>query len=208
MARNVLLLIQIFSLFPIMGTMLGYGFYLTLLAWYRRSELTADRAALLVTQSEKLVSRTMMKLAGGGSNKIYETLSLESFLEQADEYEKLQLKMLESKSYKKWAYIVGTLMATAFSTHPWPALRTKEAIRFYEGKRYKDIISHIYPESEEKPDGIFASEGLIQEVSLKDAEKDLKEISNDIKDKATVYTKKIAGLFKEKLKKAVEDIEK
>lgn len=208
MATNFLLLIQIFSLFPVIGLVLGYGFYLTLLAWYRRSELSADRAALLATQSEELVSRTMMKLAGGGSNKIYESLSLESFLEQADEYEKMQLEMLESGAYKKWAYIFGTLMATAFSTHPWPALRTKEAIRFYNGKRYKDIISHNYTESEEKAEGIFASEGLTQGISLKATKEDLKEIGKDIKDKTTGYSKKAASFIKEKLRKVVEDIEK
>ena len=208
MAQNIYFFIQILTLIPILGTALGIGFYLVLMAWYRRSELSADRAALLATQSEDLVSRTMMKLAGGGSNKVYESLSLESFLEQAEEYEKMQLEMFESGAYRKWAYIFGTLMATALSTHPWPALRTKEAIRFYKEKKYKDIISRNYTESEEKAEGIFASEGFSQEISFKVTKDDFIEIGKDVKSKAAKYSKKMADLVKGKLDKIVEDIEK
>jgi Zn-dependent protease with chaperone function len=207
MAQNIMILMQILSLFPIVG-MLGYGFYLSLLAWYRRSELSADRAALLVTQSDELISRTMMKLAGGGSNKIYETLSLESFMEQADEYEKLQIEILNSKAYKKWAYIFGTLMATVLSTHPWPTLRTKEAIRFYNGKRYKDILTGKYTEEQEKAEGIFASEGLTQDINIKTTKEDLKEIGGDIKNQASKYGNKAASFLSEKLKKIAEDMSK
>ena len=58
MAQNILIMMQIFQAIPVIGTALGIGFYLTLLAWYRRSELSADRAALLVTQSKELVTRS------------------------------------------------------------------------------------------------------------------------------------------------------
>ena len=204
MAENVLLLMQILSFFPMVGV-LSFGFYLSLLSWYRRSELSADRAALLVTQSDKLISRTMMKLAGGGSNKIYESLSCESFLEQADEYEKLQMEMLNSKVYRKWAYIFGTLMATALSTHPWPALRMKETIKFYNGQRYKNILSGKYTKSEEKAEGMFASEGITQEINFKE---DIKEVGGNIKDATSAYGKKMASFLSGKLKKIAEDMEK
>ena len=208
MAQNIYFVIQIFSLIPLLGAALGIGFYLTLMAWYRRSELSADRAALLATQSKDLISRTMMKLAGAGSNKIYETLSLESFLEQAQEYEDLQTEMLNSGTYKKWAYIFGTLMSTAFSTHPWPALRTKEAIKFYDSVRYKNILSMDYPVEKEKAEGIFASEGIAKDVEAEALKQDLSEVGRDIKRKAADYGSKMSGFLKTKLEKIADEAEK
>ena len=208
MAQNVLVLMQMFQAIPVIGIALGIGFYLALLAWHRRSELSADRAALLTTQSKELVTRTMMKLAGGGSNRIYKTLSLEAFLEQADEYEKLQKEMIESGGYKKWAYIFGTFWAGAFLTHPWPAIRTKEIIKFFEGKRYNVIVSGKYPDTEEKAEGIFSSEGLRVDIDSGDIKQDIKDIEKDIKDKATGYSKTISTYLKGKIKKSAEDIEK
>ena len=206
MAQNVLFMMQIFQAIPFVGTALGIGFYLTLLAWHRRSELSADRAALLVSQSKELVTRTMMKLAGGGSNKIYQTLSSEAFLEQANEYEKLQEAMIDSGGYKKWAYIFGTFWAGAFRTHPWPALRTKEVIRFCEGERYENIISGDYPDMEEKAEGIFSSEGLSVDTDPKGLKEEIKDIEEDLKEKATGYGKRVSTYFREKITKTAEEM--
>lgn len=109
MARNIFLLMQLFSLIPLMGAAIGIGLYILLLAWYRRAELSADRAALLVTQSKELVTRTMMRLAGGGSTKISEMLSEEAFLEQATEYEKLQTKIIASGGLKTLSHLWNIL---------------------------------------------------------------------------------------------------
>lgn len=208
MAQNALLMMQIFQAIPVIGTALGLGFYLTLLAWYRRSELSADRAALLVTQSQELITRTMMKLAGGGSNRIYQTLSIEAFLEQADEYERLQEEMINSGGYKKWAYIFGTLWTGAFRTHPWPAIRTKEMIKFHKGERYRKIVSGNYPDTGEKAEGIFSSEGLSVDIDPKRMKEDIKDIEKDIKDKATAYGKKVSTYFREKVTKTAEEIQR
>lgn len=207
MAQNIVLLMQIFQFIPVIGMALGIAFYLLLLAWHRRSELSADRAALLTTQSKELVTRTMMKLAGGGSNRIYQTLSQEAFLEQADEYEKLQKEMIESGSYKKWAYIFGTFWAGAFLTHPWPTIRTKEVIKFFEGERYRKIVSGEYPDTEEEAEGIFSSEGLRVDIDSDGIKQDIKDMEKDIKGKATEYSKKVSTYLKDKIKKTAADIE-
>ena len=208
MAENVYLLMQIFSLFLIFGQVIAITVGLSLMAWYRRSELSADRAALLATQSQELVARTMMKLAGGGSNKIYESLSLEPFLEQADEYEKLQAEMLKAGGYKKYAYVFGTLMQTAFSTHPWPALRTKEAIKFYKGPRYNEIISKKYPQTEERAEGIFASEGIATDLDFEAIKQDLKEVGKEAKNKTAEYSKGVTSYLRKKIKKVAEEVNK
>jgi Zn-dependent protease with chaperone function len=202
MVQNINLLMQFFAFFSVIGIPLGIGFYYCLLAWYRRAELSADRAALLVTQSKKLVTKTMMKLAGGGTSRIIDTLSLESFLEQADEYEKIQKEMLDSEGNKKLAYIFGTLLQAASTTHPWPTIRTKEIIRFYEGERYKSILSLQYPEEEEKAgEWALASEGILPDIDYGDLKQDVKGMGKDL-------TGKVSSYLKEKLEKAAKDIEK
>ncbi|AIR98361.1 M48 family metallopeptidase [Streptomyces glaucescens] len=52
--------------------------------WFRKSELSADRAGLLVGQDLRASLRGLMKLAGG--NHLHE-MNVDAFLEQAEEYE-------------------------------------------------------------------------------------------------------------------------
>lgn len=57
---------------------------LGLRAWSRRAEVTCDRAALLCTKDLATAERSLAKLALG-SQKLYEELDLEAFLEQHEE---------------------------------------------------------------------------------------------------------------------------
>src|SRR5690606_18039621 len=68
--------------FPIVG-LAARAVLLALLEWSRKSELSADRAGLLVVQNPDVAMGTMLKLAGGGSR---EETDLNEFLRQADEY--------------------------------------------------------------------------------------------------------------------------
>lgn len=52
--------------------------------WFRKSELSADRAGLLVGQDLKASMRGLMKIAGG--NHLHE-MNVDAFLAQAEEYE-------------------------------------------------------------------------------------------------------------------------
>ena len=52
--------------------------------WFRKSELSADRAGLLVGQDLQASMRGLMKIAGG--NHLHE-MNVDAFLEQAEEYE-------------------------------------------------------------------------------------------------------------------------
>ena len=47
------------------GTLLGQGLVIALNDWFRKAELTADRAGLLCVQDIEPCLRTFMKLAGG-----------------------------------------------------------------------------------------------------------------------------------------------
>lgn len=53
-------------------------------AWYRRAEITCDRAGLLCCGNLEAASRSFLKMACG-SHKLYEELDVEEYLMQADE---------------------------------------------------------------------------------------------------------------------------
>ena len=57
---------------------------LALREWSRAAELSCDRAATLVTRSPMTTCQTMMVIAGGAASR---KLSLDAFIDQANEYE-------------------------------------------------------------------------------------------------------------------------
>jgi len=72
-----------------------------LLAWSRRAELSCDRAALLVTQDQDVVGRTMMKLAGG---TFASKVDYDLFLEQGRDFQ----KNYDEKALDRfWADLIG-----------------------------------------------------------------------------------------------------
>src|SRR5690606_19365445 len=68
--------------FPVVG-IAARAILVALLEWYRKAELSCDRAGILSVQDPEIGMRVMLKLAGGGSAS--ET-QLAEFIRQADEY--------------------------------------------------------------------------------------------------------------------------
>ena len=68
--------------FPVVG-MAARAILVGLLEWYRKAELSSDRAGILSVQDPEVGMRVMMKFAGGG---LSEHLNLPEFIQQADEY--------------------------------------------------------------------------------------------------------------------------
>lgn len=103
-----------------------------LLEWDRKSELSADRAALLGTQSPELALRVNMKLAGGGRTK---DMSADAFVDQAREYE------------EGGSVIDGVikLLNLVGRTHPFPVLRLAELSKWQEDGAYQRILDGEYP---------------------------------------------------------------
>ena len=101
-----------------------------LLAWARRAELSCDRAALLVTQDEHVVGRTMMKLCGG---TFASRVDYEQFLEQGRDFQ----KNYDEKALDRfWADIV-----TAGMSHPFPVWRVSEILKWVESGEYKSLMN-------------------------------------------------------------------
>jgi Zn-dependent protease with chaperone function len=115
-AENIAVLLEMFGKVTLgIGSLLGAGLALPLLDWYRKAELSADRAALLAVQDPKVAMRTFMKLAGGAESLIAD-MDQAAFLRQIRTYEDRDVSNLD-RAYK--------LLITIFRTHPFPIMRAK-----------------------------------------------------------------------------------
>jgi Zn-dependent protease with chaperone function len=101
---------------------------LALYDWFRKAELTADRAGLLCTQDLDPCIRTFMKLAGGAS-RLYGEMDQNEFLRQIRAYEDSDRSNL-NKAYK--------ILLTVYRTHPFPILRAKE-LDLWHGTGYREL---------------------------------------------------------------------
>ncbi|HET9950117.1 MAG TPA: M48 family metallopeptidase [Longimicrobiales bacterium] len=117
--------------FPIVG-LAARAVLVGLLEWYRKSELSCDRAGLLAVQDPEVVMRTMLKMAGGGEKH---EMSLQEFIVQAEEYK-------QGGDVVDQVFKVLNLMA---ATHPFYVLRVSELRAWIEAGDYDRIIRGEYP---------------------------------------------------------------
>jgi Zn-dependent protease with chaperone function len=129
LARNIASVVSMIGQATLgLGALLGQGLVLALYDWYRKAELTADRAGLLCVQDMNPCIRTFMKLAGGAS-RLYAEMDQGEFVRQIREYEDADRSGL-NRAYKQ--------LITAFRTHPFPILRAKE-LDLWHGSGYRDL---------------------------------------------------------------------
>lgn len=129
LARNIAAVVNLIGQATLgLGALLGQGLVLALHDWYRKSELTADRAGLLCVQDMNPAIRTFMKLAGGAS-RLYAEMDQDEFVRQIREYEDADRSGL-NRAYKQ--------LITAFRTHPFPILRAKELDEWHH-TGYRDL---------------------------------------------------------------------
>jgi Zn-dependent protease with chaperone function len=104
--------------------------------WYRKSELSCDRAGVLAGQDVEAARRALMKTAGGAQ---LAELSHDAFHQQAHEYDAVPdvreglLKLLQ---------LQGT-------THPFAVVRFAELDRWAGSGEYRDILAGNYPRRED-----------------------------------------------------------
>lgn len=97
--------------------------------WSRKSELSADRAACIVTSPEAVTS-TMARLSGGPRSLTSE-IDMKEWALQADEYDKIQNSGLWNKTLQ--------LAVIAGLSHPFSAVRVREILKWSESDQYKMI---------------------------------------------------------------------
>jgi Zn-dependent protease with chaperone function len=115
---------------------LGYvglrGIIWALEEWYRKSELSCDRAGLLASQDPAAAKRVLMKLAGG--SRLSE-LNSDAFMEQAHDYDAVPdvrdglLKILQLQG----------------NSHPFAVTRFAELSRWIDSGEYERILAGDYP---------------------------------------------------------------
>jgi len=104
--------------------------------WYRKSELSCDRAGVLAGQDPAAARRALMKLAGGPRMS---ELSHDAFHQQAREYDAVPdvreglLKLLQLQG----------------NTHPFAVIRFAELDRWVAEGEYTDILAGRYPRRED-----------------------------------------------------------
>jgi Zn-dependent protease with chaperone function len=138
-----ILLVRLAQQFLGLGQMASMGLAVALADWSKKSELTADRAELMVVQDVEVCLRLNMKLAGG-TRSVYAQINHDEFLKQAEHYEDLDYSTL-NKLYK--------LMNELWLSHPLPVFRAKEIKIWSESKQFKEIMAGRYP-TEDPGDGL------------------------------------------------------
>jgi Zn-dependent protease with chaperone function len=106
---------------------------IALLEWYRKSELSSDRAGLVGTQDVRSSLATFLKLAGGGGGD--DTIDLDDFLAQAKAYE---------AAGGPWDAALK-IFNTVFRDHPFNTVRAAELDRWSASDEYARIVRGDYP---------------------------------------------------------------
>ncbi len=120
------------SALPIIASIALLPFQLALLEWYRKSELSADRAGMLGVQDARASLMTFLKLAGGSAHG--DAIDLDAYLAQAAEYE---------TGGSTWDGIFQ-MLNTALREHPFHTVRVAELQRWAQSGEYDKIVAGDY----------------------------------------------------------------
>jgi Zn-dependent protease with chaperone function len=122
---------QSLSWLPV-GAIALRGIIAAMYEWWRKAELSADRAGLLAGQDPAASIRLLMKLAGGGDLSEIDTAA---FLEQAADYERSG--DLRDSLHK--------IRMTAWRSHPVPVARAAQLRQWIDSGEYGRILAGEYP---------------------------------------------------------------
>ena len=180
------LLIQLANMgFPIVG-LAARAVLMALLEWYRKSELSCDRAGLLTVQDPEIVMRTMMKMAGGireGAEAETEQMNLDAFILQAEDYR-------TGGDVADHVFKILNLLGT---THPFYVLRVSEIRSWIEAGDYDRILRGEYARR--------GQEDPAYKDDLQAAASSYAEGTRDFVDSVTGAAKRMSEAFMDSLRK-------
>jgi Zn-dependent protease with chaperone function len=127
--------------------------------WWRKAELSADRAGLLAAQDPAASIRLFMKMAGGGDLSQIDTAA---FLEQAAEYE-------GGGDLRDSIHKIGM---TAFSGEPVPVARAAELRKWIDAGDYARVLSGDYPRRDDDRDASVTDDVKAAAASYRDSFRD------------------------------------
>lgn len=129
---------------------------LALQEWSRKSELSADRAGLLVSQDLEISYRVCVKLAGGSTLQDY---NLEEFEKQALEYDEQETT---KDSLLKFLNLI-------WMNHPFPVLRILELKKWYASEPYNQILQGEYLRRSEYDETVMKNDIQAGVISYKES---------------------------------------
>ncbi len=124
---------------------------LALLEWFRAAELSADRAATLVTRDPMATCRTLMVMGAGVSS---DKLNLDTFIRQGTEYRDVE-------GWDKLSRMRGEL----FQTHPYAVKRVHELLKWVQSGEYDRIIAGEYVRRGSEPGAREEADAATQHYS-------------------------------------------
>lgn len=124
--------------YPVAGLALQ-PILMALMEWYRKSELSSDRAGLLAIQNPRIAMSSLMQLAGGSRGA---SLDLDEFIAQSDEY-RAGGDLLDA---------VYKVLNVLGQTHPFAVIRVAELRDWIESGEYDRILAGEYQRRGENDD--------------------------------------------------------
>ncbi len=165
--------------YPLTGIAL-VPIYMGLLEWYRKSEVSSDRAALLAMQNPEIVMSALMKLAGGIRGG---ELNLDEFILQSEEY-KTGGSVLDS---------VYRVLNVLGQTHPFAVMRVAEVRQWIESGDYDRVLGGDYQRRDEQDDRPYRED-------LKEAMDGYREGARDFMDEMDKTVDRFRSRFGEMFK--------
>jgi Zn-dependent protease with chaperone function len=156
---------------------------LALKEWDRKSELSADRAGLLVVQDPLICYSLLMKMAGGSD---YSQMDVNEFFMQAAEYNNMD--GLSDNVHK--------LLNVMMLSHPFPVLRLTELKSWVDCGEYEKILTDKFIQRGEKDnqfDNIKSAANQYKE-DIKTSRGPIAEVASDIIDTVDTITDQAADL--------------
>jgi Zn-dependent protease with chaperone function len=159
LAQHFDALVHLGSALPF-GNIALFAVKVPLYDWYRKADLTADRAAFLVMRKVDPILKMIGKIAGG-SSKVGGAISLETLLAQAREVEQ-SLEEVRSATFRERTSFMfsSMIMQGIVRAQPWPTFRVLEITRWAASPYAADLLSGKLPDKpplEEDPKAATSS---------------------------------------------------
>lgn len=157
--------------------------------WFRKSELSCDRAGLLCGQDPAAAMRVHVQLAGANDP---EKVNIPAFLRQAEEYENVE--DLRDSLHK--------LLALERDSHPLAVVRAAQLQKWASSQAYRDILAGNYPKrTDDEPAKSWTADLSSAAKSYKDSfvestdplAKAFTDVGNAVSDAAGKVWNKVRG---------------
>jgi Zn-dependent protease with chaperone function len=173
------------------GQVAIYALMAALREWDRKSELSSDRAGLLVIQEPEVAYSIQMKMAGGAD---LSKMDINEFFRQAAEYDKSD-DIAES---------VQKLFNIIWQTHPFPVLRLTELKTWVDSGKYQNFLGGDYCKRTDDNEDIgenYKEAAKQFKEDLNRSEDPLNTAVNDFLDNINDSAEKVTQFFENFFKK-------